>query len=442
MKIRQLRLYGTALAFMAASGLGGAVMADELTDQALSLLDSGRGKAAYALLEPQESARAGEVSYDFLFGLAALDAGQNTRAVFALERVLAMDPNNVRARAEIARAYLALGEVETARQEFETVQRQGVPADVSQTLERYIALARRHENLNRPTLNAFVEAVIGYDTNVNVGPNKTSVIIPGISATPARLLPDSKANQDSFGQLGAGVNGRIPIGAGFALLSGLSWSQRLNQDKEQFDLGSADANLGAVYTSGRHVFTLMGQFGLVSVDNARYRTAGGVTGQWQYNIDARNQFSAYVQRSKLHYIDQTVRDAERTLGGVAYAHMWRDGLVAFGSVYLVNEKAQQDRFDFLGFDGLGARLGARANFGEKLTVFGTLSYERRHYDEEDPSFLVARKDEQYGVLFGATYAFAKDWTMTPQISLMRNDSNTELNEYHREMVSLAIRREF
>jgi hypothetical protein len=45
-------------------------------------------------------------------------------------------------------------------------------------------------------------------------------------------------------------------------------------------------------------------------------------------------------------------------------------------------------------------------------------------------------------MFGATYAFAKDWTVTPQLSLTRNHSNTELNEYHREVVSLAIRREF
>lgn len=417
-------------------------VADALTDEALSLLDSGRGNAAYALLEPQESARAGEVDYDFLLGLAALDAGQNTRAVFALERVLAVDPNHVRARAEIARAYLALGEVETARQEFETVQRQGVPADVSQTLDRYIAAARRQENLDRPTLNAYVEAVIGYDTNVNVGPNKTSVVIPGISSAPALLSPDSKANKDAFGQVGAGFSGRLPLTGELALLAGLSWSQRMNQDKDQFDLGSADGNLGAVYSSGRNVFTLMGQFGTVRVDNVRYRRAGGMTGQWQYNIDARNQFSAYVQRSSLNYDKQSVRDADRTLGGIAYAHMWRDGLVAFGSLYLVDEKAEQGRFDFLGFDGFGVRLGARANIGARLTIFGGLSYERRHHDAVDPSFLVTRRDHQRSLLLGATYGFAKDWTITPQVSLMRNGSNTELNEYHREMVSLTIRREF
>lgn len=416
--------------------------ADQLTDDATALLNAGKGSAAYALLEPKESDRAGDTSFDFLLGLAALEVGQNTRAVFALERVLAMEPNNARARAEIGRAYLALGEVETARQEFETVQRQGVPADVSLTLDRYIAASRRQDSSNKAALNGYVEAQIGYDTNVNVGPNRNSVVIPGISATPAVLTADSRANKDAFGQLGAGVNGRLPVTGGLALLGGFSGAQRVNQDKDQFDMGNYDANLGLVLSAGKNIFTLMGQFASVSIDNARYRTAGGVTGQWQHNLDARNQVSVFLQYSNLDYIEQDIRDADRWVGGTAYAHLWRDGVVGFGSLYLVKERPQAKGVDFIGFDGAGARLGARGNVTEKATLFATLSYEHRHYAAVDPSFLVERKDNQFGLLFGATYAFARDWTLTPQISLTRNQSNTELNEYHREVATLAIRREF
>lgn len=416
--------------------------ADQLTDEAHALLNAGQGKAAYALLEPQESARAGDPGYDFLLGLAALDIGQNTRAVFALERVLAMEPNNVRARAEIGRAYLALGEVETARQEFETVQRQGVPADVSLTLDRYIAATRRQESSSQAALNGYIEAQIGYDTNVNVGPNRTSVVIPGISQTPAILSDDSRANKDAFGQLGAGVNGRLPLSGSVALLGGLSGSQRLNQDVSQFDIGNYDANAGVVVTAGKNVFTVMGQFGSVSIDNARYRTAAGVTGQWQHNLDARNQVSGFLQYSNLHYVVQTIRDADRWVGGAAYAHLWRDGVVGFGSLYLVKEKPQESGVDFIGFDGVGVRLGARGNVTDKTTLFGGFSYEHRRYSAVDPAFLDERRDNQYGLLLGATYAFVKGWTLTPQIALTRNQSNTELNQYHREMASLAVRREF
>src|ERR1051325_6517870 len=89
--------------------------ADELTDRAKRLLNQRQAKQAYELLLPQEGARAGDPEFDYLLGIAALDAGAPERAVFALERVLAVQPNNHVARAEIARAYLALGEREAAR---------------------------------------------------------------------------------------------------------------------------------------------------------------------------------------------------------------------------------------------------------------------------------------------------------------------------------------
>ena len=90
-------------------------------EKALGLIAGGNAQQAYELLAAEEEANAGDPNFDYLLGLAALDSGQPGRAVFALERVLAVDPTHARARAEIARAYFQLGELETSRQEFEAV---------------------------------------------------------------------------------------------------------------------------------------------------------------------------------------------------------------------------------------------------------------------------------------------------------------------------------
>jgi outer membrane protein len=416
--------------------------ADALTDQARSLLDAGKPTQAFALLESQESARAGEPYFDFLLGLAALDVGQNTRAVFALERVLAVEPNHVRARAEIARAYLALGEADTARKEFETVQKLGVPADVSLTLERYISAARQVQDQSKTTTNGYLELTLGYDTNLNLGPNRNSVVIPGLSPLPATLSKDSKANADYFAQLGGGFNARVPVAPGIAVLAGVSGTERFNGQTDRFDLGNIDANVGVVVSEGKNVYTVMGQSNHISLDQERFRMANGLTAQWQHNYDARNQVSFYGQYSNLQYLTQSVRDADRWVAGAAYAHMWRESAVGYVSAYLVSEKPHAGNVDYLGFDGVGVRFGGRANLSAKTTLFGNLSCEFRQYDAVDPSFLVKRRDAQYSMLLGASYAIEKDWTLTPQLSLGLNDSNTALNDYHREMVSVAIRREF
>ena len=95
-----------------------ALSQDATLDRARGLIQANQGRAAYELLAPLEQQRAGDVEYDYLLGLAAIDAEQFTRAVFALERVLAMRPEHPQARAEIARAYFLMGENKAARQEF------------------------------------------------------------------------------------------------------------------------------------------------------------------------------------------------------------------------------------------------------------------------------------------------------------------------------------
>jgi len=420
----------------------GIAFADEVTQRAKSLLDANKGAEAYQLLEPLESARAGEVEFDFLLGLAALETGQNTRAVFALERVLALDPNNTRARAEIARAYLALGETQTAAQEFETVKKQGVPADVSMTIDRYIAAARRIEDQNATLVTGYFEATLGYDTNVNVGPNRSSVAIPGFGNLPFTLSSDSRANKDSFASAGGGVNLRTPLGDGYQLLAGISANGRGNFDKQQFNTQNGDVNIGITRTVGQDVFTVMGQAGVYYLDTSRYRNHAGVTGQWQRNLDARNQVGAFVQYTDLQYRDEEVRDANRWVGGLSYAHLYREGIMAFASAYLVGERPQHGQVEWLGFDGVGARLGGRYNYDAQTVLFGGATYEYRAYNKDDPSFLRRRHDNQYGLLFGATHYMTKEWSVTPQVALTYNDSNTELNEYHRELISVTVRREF
>ncbi len=432
-----------AVALTAALALqAGVAVADEVTDKAKALLGANKGNEAYQLLEPLESARAGEVEFDFLLGISALEIGQNTRAVFALERVLAMDPNNTRARAEIARAYLALGETKTAAAEFQTVQRQGVPADVSMTIDRYIAEARRIDDVNATLVTAYVEGSIGYDSNVNAGPSKSTMALPGFGSLPFVLGKDSRSNSDSFASLSGGVNVRSPLGNGYVLLGGVSGIARGNFSKQQFDTQSADANIGVMRTVDKDVFTIMAQAGVYYLDNDRYRNYTGLTGQWQRNLDARNQVGVFAQYTDLHYPTIESRDADRWVAGASYAHLYRDGVMAFASAYYVTENPQESHVGWLGFDGVGVRLGGRVNYDQQTTFFGGVSYERREYDKQDPIFLTKRKDNQYGLLFGATRFLTKDWSVTPQLSWTVNNSNTEINDYHRELVSVTLRREF
>lgn len=72
-------------------------------------------------LTPHESSLAGAPRRDDRLGIAAMDGGHLTPSVSALERLLAVQPENGLVRAEIARVYLMRGEVRTSQHAFETV---------------------------------------------------------------------------------------------------------------------------------------------------------------------------------------------------------------------------------------------------------------------------------------------------------------------------------
>lgn len=101
-----------------------------MTDKARELLNSQQAGSAYTLLAPLSDERAGDPEFDYLLGIAALDSGQPGQAVFALERVPAVKPDDSLARS-------ALSEFETSKQEFENVKASAeVPATARATMDK------------------------------------------------------------------------------------------------------------------------------------------------------------------------------------------------------------------------------------------------------------------------------------------------------------------
>lgn len=433
-----LKLWVPAI-FLLSCGL---VSADDLTERAKQLLDRGKANEAYSLLAPEESKHAGEPAYDLLLGISAVEIGQNTRAVFALERVLALQTDNIRARAEIARAYLALGESQVARQEFASVQKQNPPPEVSATIDRYLATVDRIESATSTSLRAYIEIGMGYDTNVNAGPKTDTIAVPAFGGAPFTLTLDSQANASGFGTLDGGLSLRLPLSSKLSFLGNLSGVFRKNQVSTVFDNAETDASAGFSYTVESNVYTLNAQHNRFSLNDNLYRLASGFSAQWQHNLDGRNQLTVFAQNSAISFETQAIRDTMRTTGGGAYAHAFRAGEIIFLSAYAVNENEDAANQPWLGLKGAGLRFGGQINWGERTTLFGNIAGESRRYGADDPLFLTTRKDTQTDVLVGVNHSPAKHWQIRSKLNWTRNSSNIALNDYTRQTVSLALRREF
>ncbi len=409
--------------------------ADEITDRARRLLQEKNPQAAYQLLQPLESQR-----YDYLLGIAALDSGERERAVFALERVLAVNPNHAQARAEIARAYFLLGEKENALREFQNVRATNPPEAVKQTIDRYLSAL----GVGATQLSGFLEIGFGRDSNVNSATASNQIAIPALGGIVATIAPSGVKIHDTFATAGGGVNVVRGFTPEWAVVAGAAVNGKFNTHQSEFNTGTVDGNLGLRWSRGQEAITAGYQGQDFRVDNDDFRRSNGAVAQWQHSYSEHSQASLFVQEANLSYPTQSIRDARRTIGGVAFGYGWDapSKPVVFGSLYGGSEKQKEADQPQLGHKPVGVRLGGQVSVGANAVLFGLLSYERRVYNGDNPIFRVTRRDKQSDIRLGMNYVLRPGWLLVPQIAYTDNQSNIDLDKYGRTVISLTLRKTF
>ena len=411
---------------------------------AATLIKANKPQEAYALLTPHQSEFAGEPDFDYVLGLAALDSGRPNEAIFALERVLAVKPDHLQARAEIARAYLATRELAASRRELEAVQQQNPPQEVSATISKYLGLIDAAQAGLATTWRGYVEVALGDDSNVNSATGNTQVALPLFGGGLVTLSASGTQTRDSFVNATTGFTVRHILNSTWALLGGANISRHLNSEQHAFDTGNLDGSFGASYARGDDNYTALLQAQSFDINNTRYRSATGATGQWQRSLNDSSQLSAYVQYSYLSYPGQSIRNADRTVLGGAYARSLggEKAAVYYAGAYVGTEAERASNVGHLGNVLYGARAGGEFKINPQLTALGSVSLEARTYGGQDPLFLIKREDLQYDLKLGLSYVPAQRWTVAPGISYTRNSSNIVINAYDRTVLSVNVRRDF
>ncbi len=415
---------------------------DALVRQARLMLDQGQARAAFELLEPQETPRAGDPDFDTVLGIAANETGQFTRAVFALERTLSVQPGNSRARAELGRALFAVGDLRASRRVLLEVKHDNIPQGAADSIDQFLQAIDRTEETARSTVKPYIEATLGYDTNINSGPGNPHVAVPVFGGAVFTLIPTAIETKAAFASLGGGVSVRYVLDPRWSVLGHLSGNTRGNAGHAEFHTSQVDIQAGASYRYEKHEFSGAAQVGSYTVNGARARDQTGVVGEWSFRPDGFKQWSSYVQWGKLGYPDQQIRDADRLVLGTSYAHAFRDGLLVFAGGYVGAEKERASAVPHLGHKLAGVRLGAQKSVADSLALFGSLGLENRNYGGADPFFLVTRRDRQLNVNLGFAWVPASYWRITPQLSWTSVKSNIATSDFNKSVLSVTLRRDF
>lgn len=444
-----MRKIMSGLMLVLALGGSAAWAADEDLAKASALMRQGKAAEAYALLAPKEFDLAGDVNYDYLLGVAALDSGKADRATLALERVMAVNPNFAGARLDLARAYFALGDYDRAKDAFEVVLSQNPPATARTVSEKYLAAIEDKRN-PKPSLTGYLEGTFGYDTNVNSAANANQIFMPLFGAT-FTLSSASVASADNYLSLGGGFEYKHPLRDGWSLVAGLDGKKRVNFFKDTFNTDNADSHLGVMLDRGDNVYKLTANKGVFYLDDKFNRETSGAVGEWRHNLNRRNQLAVFGQYTMLRYghdktgVDLSSQDVNQTVIGGGWIHALDDAgqKILFLSIYDGQEHTTGpvDRID--GDQRFwGTRFGGQMTLNPKLDAYAVAGVKFGNYTLMNILFGDYRYDEQYDLSLGMNWRPVQNWTLRPQVSYTRVDSNMALYDYDRIDASVTLRRDF
>lgn len=423
---------------------GTAYATDPLVTQAKQLIEAGQADRAYQLLIPLQSARAGEPEYDQVLGVAALDSNRAPEAVFALERVLTLNPEDGATRLELARAYYEMGDIKASRAEYVIARRQQLPQHPNQAVQAYLtAIDRIIADTDGTKIRGYLEAGLGHDSNANSATSATQIAFPGFGI--GILDPASAKKGAGFSSLAAGIDVRHPLSSEWALNTSADISQRSYDGLSQYDIGNLNASAGLTRVVGADQFTGAVQYQKIDLNSSSYRQIYGILGQWQHSIDDQRQITVYGQGMQLDYVgSQDIRDVDRYLVGAAYSQAFNGTYlpVVYGGAYAGTERPTASGVPQLGNDFIGARIGGQISLTAKALIVAGAGFEHRDYQGEEPQFARDRSDRQMDLSLALVYMPATDWIIRPEIAYSRNHSNIVVDDFTRTQFLVTVRRTF
>jgi tetratricopeptide (TPR) repeat protein len=403
-------------------------------DEARAAEARSRGaEAAYRYLAPLEAGYAGDADYDYALGAAALDSGHQSHAVFVLQRAVAARPRFAGARMELARAYFALGDNESARREFAILEKDNPPPQAQRAIAEYRAAIDRRASAYRRSRSAWAELASGYDSNANGAPDIQDFL--GIQL-------DNRNQATSSGYYALGVGGLVsqPFAPGWRLVGSGNAAYRGNPDASFVDSQVLRLAGGVDWRPGAFELSLQPNFAAVLLDgDDNHQVAGmDLAGTWHRE---RAQWSLNLRASQTRHADGLeILDVDTLIAGVAvqYAAAPRTRLMTvltFGTDDAVEAGSPYGR------DLFGGRIGAIFEVGRGHALMASLASVSSSYDGTFPG---TRDDDQLGATLGYEWGGwrLRGWSVRTQLNYVDNRSTVALYDYDRLDAGVSVRKEF
>lgn len=424
----------TLLCFVFFFGLGysSIIHASDFT-RVQKLLENKDTQRAYEILSTDEDHHLGEPEYDVLLGRAALESGHFHEAIFAYERALLIQPNNINARLGLAIAHFRINENERAKELFNTALQQNPPEKYRKIIRQFIDQILARQASLRHKWNASLSLRKGVDSNINSATDNTTFELFGTTVT---LNDSSRATEDTYNEMLGELGYRYKFTNNHELFGSIKLNKRGNQHKN-FDTENTSLMLGGSLNTeyGQLKFPLTYQ--VLELDNQRLRELSSLavtmTGKG-------HDFMTYsLQYSQMRYPHQSALNIDLLSGGLGYVISDKAKTNRYiVSLYLGDESPVNEaiRFNAKDFYGVQARWLHQLSRYHLLSV--RLLHQKTDYLAANPFFSSVRNETHQSASLGWTWWLSRAFSVEASLESSKNESTVSLYDYSRDVMFCGI----
>ena len=361
-------------------------------------------------------------------------------AIAAFREMLVADPNLVRVRLELARAFYLKGEDSLARRHFEAVLAGGVPQPVAANIHGFLAEIRA-----RRRWSMYGGFAIAPDTNIGAGSDERTIYIPVFGQALPFTRDAEELTSSGVGLvLWGGGEYQYPTGPGTRLRAGANVSRR-DHSGSQFDEASLAVHLGP-----RALLTTRTEASLLAT--ARQNWAGTVKDHHAFGgrLEAAHRVSRSVTVSgrlsleDRHYRTRTGLDGPA--GDLSLSGAWvvsptvrLDLSAGYGRDRPARERDRNERYRV----GAGISVALPRGF----TVSGGGDYRWTNYEPGWSPYVQdngARKDETWSARASVYNRGLTLMGFSPELGVVHEvrTTNAQLYDYERTSGELRFVRQF
>jgi tetratricopeptide (TPR) repeat protein len=421
-------------------------------------LAAGNPQRAYMLLIAEQDKLSGDVEFDYLLGVAALDSGNVDQAIIAFERVLTKRPKNAGAQLDLGRAYFTAGSFDLAEATFLVLRRSNPPPNAILAINRYLEAINARKKKSTRSINAWGETSLGYDTNLTGVPNDFSAAVAS-SFNLIGIDPTGNSIKRKAPYIGAAIGADIeqPLNRNWSAL--LTGELRGRAYRKESDFNSLFGELrgGAGWNGGDHQLRLL--FG-GSRFNQEAQAPGdpkptndrrglSVSADYRLALAQNQQINFGLTGAQTRFPKNEIEDINSVVisGGWTKTFDGPSAPIVQLSGFFGNDKAVRKLADDAADKSKrvgGLRAFVQYSITEKLALFNSTGYTLRN---DQSSFARATeiefgRDKLFDTTLGVNWRFKPSCNMRLQWFFSKNASNIAIYDYTRSEISSNIRCNF